>query len=520
MIIFTDPGSTFDNPESRYPLGGHPNQWYIQRGSVLTLPYPGDPLTPFEPATRHAPRLDPAEVALPTIPSQPIGWGAAREILARMEGPEVPDDSWKGGLPETYRLTGGENLKVRLRIDQDRILTRAYNIVATLPGSEFPEQTLIIGAHYDAWSFGSGDPCSGTMLVLEAARAFAEAAQRGDRPKRTIKFACWGAEEFGIIGSTEYVELHRADLTDNALAYLNLDMATMGPRFGASSSPSLKPLLFSAAAAVEIPAGLPATEGAATLYDDWFARTAGNGNEPGVGFLGGGSDHVGFLCHLGIPSIGASMWGAPGASYHSNYETLTWYHHVVGDDYLPGTALGRFVTTFASRLANADLLPFNAARYGLDLRAHLADLSARAVAAGFFPEPMTDEAPHFIPPLRRLAARADALHTRALSVERLLNEALASERLTDAELAAVNDILLHLERAWIRADGIPGRPWYRSLFAATDEDSGYDPWPLPGLRCAVDYADAALLDAEAAAVANVLERLERRLNAIEEIAGR
>ncbi|HEX2164024.1 MAG TPA: M28 family peptidase, partial [Thermoanaerobaculia bacterium] len=358
LVIYGDPEDGGYVRGRMWPEGGWANGTAIQRGSVLTLPYPGDPLTPFVPALATddaagggaaVERLDPDAVDFPGIPVQPVGWAAAAEILSRMTGPAVPEE-WQGALPFNYRLTGGDELRVRLRVEQERRLVRTANVVGTLVGERFPEQKVIVGCHHDAWSFGAGDPNAGSILVLEAARAFAQAAREGRRPDRSIVFAHWAAEEFGILGSVEWVEAHAADLAENAVAYVNLDMAAMGPRFRASATPSLAELVI-AASREAAQAGAPET----TVFAAW----AGDEGEPRLGALGGGSDHVGFYGHLGVPSISLGAGGSPGVSYHTNYEDLAWYRRVVGDDYESARMLTEVVVTAAARLAEADLAPLD-----------------------------------------------------------------------------------------------------------------------------------------------------------------
>src|SRR5258707_1609915 len=173
-----------------------------------------------------------------------------------MTGKPVPA-GWQGGLPFTYRLTGGDALRVRLRVEQERRIVPTANVVATLRGARFPDQKVIVGSHHDAWTFGAADPGAGTIVVLEAARAFAEAAKRGAPPDRTLVFAHWGAEEFGLMGSTEWVEAVRAELLRGAVAYLNLDAASLGLELTASASPSLKELIGDVAGAAPPPNGAP-----------------------------------------------------------------------------------------------------------------------------------------------------------------------------------------------------------------------------------------------------------------------
>lgn len=464
LVIFTDPADAGYRRGDVWPTGGFANETYIQRGSILTLDYPGDPLTPFVDASpapmEDGERLDPADVALPTIPVQPIGWGAAWEIVRRMTGESAPGD-WQGGLPTHYRLGSneeGDSLKLRIQVEQERRLVDTANVVGTLRGTESPDEWVVVGSHHDAWSFGAGDPNSGSMLVTEAARAFAEAAKRGVRPKRSILFAHWGAEEFGIIGSTEWVEGKRRQLLDGAVAYLNLDGAAMGPRFASSASPSLKTMMEEIARVVEHPEG-------GTVWESWQQ----DGEAP-FGDLGGGSDHVAFYCHAGVPSAGVSGRGAPGSSYHSNYENLDWYRATVGDDYQPAEMLTHYVVRWAARLADTDLLPLDPARYGDDFVRHLDSM---------WEERPEDEAEKHT---KTLQAAAEGFAKTARDALQSLQQAQSEGRLDPDDLRRANDILLGMERLWLSDQGIPDRPWYRNLFAATDADSGYAPWMLPALR--------------------------------------
>ncbi|HZW10723.1 MAG TPA: M28 family peptidase, partial [Phycisphaerales bacterium] len=316
LLIFLDPGDTGYAKGDVYPRGGWQTDLCIQRGSIVTLPYQGDPLTPFVEATEDAERLDVDEVALPRIPVQPIGWGAARQILVRMEGPEAPAD-WQGGLPMSYRLTGGPDLRVRVNVQQERRIAKTANVIARMEGALYPDQWVIVGCHHDAWGFGACDPTCGLISLLESARSFAELAATGVRPARTVIFCAWGAEEFGIIGSSEWVEANYDKLREKAVAYINLDMASMGPEFGASASPSLRRLVEDAARLVP-----QARAAEKTVFEDWLARSprTDNPGRPSIGDLGGGSDHVGFVCHAGIPGISFGSGGSAGSSYHTAYD--------------------------------------------------------------------------------------------------------------------------------------------------------------------------------------------------------
>ncbi len=505
LVIYTDPGDGGYAQGLEYPEGGwaHPSQ--IQRGSLLTLPYPGDPLTPFAPATAEAERLDPASLDLPRIPVQPLGSRAAREILSRMTGPAVPR-GWQGGLPFTYRLTGGLNVKVRLRVEQERRLFTTKNVVATLKGARWPDQKVIVGSHHDAWTFGAADPNAGTIAVLEAARSFAEAARRGQRPDRSIVFANWAAEEFGLLGSTEWVEAHRTELLAGAVAYINLDGAALGLEFGASASPSLKAVIADAARAVPQPGG-PAGQ---TVFDAWIARGV-DPDRPGaprMGDLGGGSDHVAFLCLLGIPSAGLSASGAAGTAYHSAYDDLAWYRKIVGSDYASAALVTRMTSLVLARLANADLLPLDVPAYGLEAPRLVADFAADARRHGLAAD------------LGQVAAAARELAHRGRTFLAPFQERLAAGSIEERDLFRLNERLRLAERAWADPAGLPGRPFFRNQYVATDEDSGYASWLLPAARRGLERRDPGEIDAGERRIVAAFGRIQDVLTSPLELGAR
>lgn len=471
VIMFNDPGFARDGA---YPDGPNMTPLTVQRGSVLTLDWTGDPLTPFEPAHttdsgRTVRRLDPDSVGLHTIPVLPIGYGAAERILSQMTGAAAPP-GWGGGLDVPYRLAGGEDLRVRINVRQPKGLVRAVNVIGTMRGTELPDEWVILGSHYDPWGFGALDPNGGTAMLMTLADALGELAREGCAPRRSIMIAHWDAEEYGIIGSTEWVEDVREELMQNTVAYINADASVSGPNFSASSSPSLKQPILDAARAVAYP------EGGGTVYDVW-ARGS-RGPEPAMGDLGGGSDHVAFYTHAGIPSAGLSMGGSNGV-YHSNYDNFAFFSKFSDPDFVYGPTLSRVDGILALRLANADILPYDVTRYGTDTEAHATRLEELAADHG-------------------LDVRLDALKAAA----RALAEAgRAWERARDALLAGgsspgdgageINTRLIALEKALLHPDGLQGRPWSRSLYASPDPFSGYASWMLPGLRYEIETGNAA-----------------------------
>jgi N-acetylated-alpha-linked acidic dipeptidase len=333
-------------------------------------------------------------------------------------------------------------------------------------------------------------------MLMTLADALGQLADEGCRPRRTIKIAHWDAEEYGIIGSVEWVEQFRDELAAHAIAYVNADSAVAGPRFGASSSPSLKAPLVAATKAVPY----PGTDG--SVYDWWLAR--GENDTPRLGNLGGGgSDHVGLYSHVGVPSASAGFGAERSGVYHSNYDNFAWFERFGDHEFVFGPTLAKVDGIFALRLANADVLPYDVRRYAIDLREHTETLVNMAEDRGLTID------------TERLDAATLALDEAAAAWVETRDDALATEFPAE-ELRAVNEMLIGLERAFIYDEGLQGRPWYRSLYASPDPFSGYASWMLPGLRYEVETESQEGLRFWATAYAEAVSELGRRVEALTE----
>ncbi|MGE5102415.1 MAG: M20/M25/M40 family metallo-hydrolase, partial [Deltaproteobacteria bacterium] len=239
LLIYSDPQDDGYVVGDVYPDGPMRNSAGVQRGSILNPD--GDPSTPGYASKPGAPRLTPEQMEISHIPVVPIGYGNAGELLKYVRGANVPR-GWQGGLPFRYHAGPGP-VRARVSVKDDRStkpLKPIYDTFGIVRGSEFPDELVIIGGHRDGWGPGAADNVSGTVSVLEAARAVAEEVKAGLRPKRTIIFATWDAEEWGLIGSTEFVEDDSLRLARDAVAYFNQDVAAQGSRFGGGGSPSLR----------------------------------------------------------------------------------------------------------------------------------------------------------------------------------------------------------------------------------------------------------------------------------------
>lgn len=509
LIIYTDPADSGWGRGLPWPEGVWAGEESIQRGSIMTLPYAGDPLSPMVEAKPGAEFLSPEEVEFPSIPVQPVGWAAAAQILSRMEGESV-SGKWQGGLPFRYRLEGGSKLRVQLEVEQERFFADTANVIGILRGSEEPERLVLIGSHHDAWGCGASDPTSGLITVLEAARILSQEVREHGPFRRSIAFAGWGAEEFGIIGSTEWVEADLNRAREDIVAYMNLDGAAGGIQLSASASPSLQSLITEIAA--ELPH--PASDNESAL-DIWRGRGSHPGFDemPRFGDLGGGSDHVGFLALGGVPCVGFNGGGSPGTAYHTNYDTRAWYRSAVGSDYAAAKLIAGGAILFATHLADAALLPLDMERTAPEVLRHLKNLSQRGRELGLF---KTDKR-QIVAGLARAEAAALQYGERAAEIAKRIQSASQAEDFDAQTLHAINELLMQLDRAWLDAEGLPDRPWFQNLFAAPDETSGYSSWMLPALRRAIEDRDRSALAREETRLLNVMSRLNQRLDELERI---
>lgn len=539
-LIYSDPEDDGYFQGDVYPEGGMRPPQGIQRGSVADMPlFPGDPLTPGIGATQDAERLPLDEApTLTQIPVLPISYADAQPILAALRGPVAPRE-WRGALPLTYHLGPGP-AKVRLQLEFDWSLHTAYNVVAKLPGEGRAEQWIVRGNHHDAWVNGATDPVSGMAAVLAEAKALGALYAEGWRPKRTLIYAGWDAEEPGLLGSTEWVEHNAEALRQHAAVYINTDSNSRG-FFNAGGSHTLERLVNEVARDVTDPqTGKSVRErsrAAMILYAGPEAqrRAAGGGDLP-IFALGSGSDYSPFLQHLGIASlnIGFSGEGQYG-QYHSIYDSFDHFRRFMDPGFDYGVALAKVGGRLVLRLANADRLPFEfgpladtVAGYvdeveelAATLRRETEEENERIANEVYalawdptegwaLPEPRQPVPFLNFAPLRNGLA---ALQEEVAEFERVAAGALD---LDGVDAAALDRALYSTERALTRASGLPRRPWYVHHIYAPGFYTGYGVKTLPGVREALEQRDWAeaqeqigvageVLEAAAAAVARATE---------------
>lgn len=465
-LIYSDPhedgffqGDVYPRGPFRPPLG-------IQRGSVMDMPVGvGDPLTPGWASEKGAKRLPRDEAkTLMKIPVMPLSYEDATPLLKSLNGPVAPE-SWRGALGFTYHIGPGPTT-VHMKLDFDWSQRPVYDVIATIPGAQFPDQWVIYGNHHDAWVNGASDPLSGASSLLETARVLAELRRQGWRPRRTIVFALWDAEEFGLVGSTEWVEKSRRELSRKLVAYINSDSNGRGT-INAGGSHSLE--AFSA----EVLRDVRDPVNGKSLLDSRHDRTR---DDFRLSALGAGSDYVPFLHHAGIASLNFGFGGADlGGVYHSIYDTFAWFTRFGDPDLLYGKALSQVTLTTLLRLAEAPLLPFEFTALARTISRYLEEIQKVAGKDGSRLE------------WKEGIAENNRLLTAAKGFE--FEYANALRRVASLSLerrAAFNQAIFRIERSLTTRQGLPGRPWFRHQLYAPGLFTGYGAKTLPGLREAVE----------------------------------
>lgn len=498
LMIYSDPADDGYVRGDVYPIGPMRPSQGIQRGSVMNPD--GDPSTPGYPSTTNAKRIPLSQMDVPHIPVLPISYGNATELLRGLMGKSIPQP-WQGGLPFRYHVGPGP-VQARMAVTTDATTNpykEIWDTFGVVRGSEFPDEIVMIGGHRDAWGPGAADNVSGIVSVLEAARAIAEQVKAGKRPKRTIVFATWDAEEWGLLGSTEYVEDDSLRLSKSAVAYLNQDDVAQGPNFSGGGSPSLRALLRDVAK--EVPD--PSRQG--SVYDVWRKRAnlAADSLEPQMGDPGGGSDFAGFYNHLGIP-IADWGFGGPTGVYHSAYDSYHWMSKFGDPNFEVHATTARIGAAMLLRIANSEILPYDYVefartmrRFGSQVDQVIADKRWKVSAAG-------------------LTTAIGRMEDAAVAFSAGRDRALTAQ-LAPGTAKQVNASLLEVERQLTRPQGLVTRPWFRNLIYAADENNGYSTMVLPSVNEAIRLGDQTAVGQELTDLAQRFDAATRALQMATEL---
>ncbi|KAK0630117.1 hypothetical protein B0T17DRAFT_490733 [Bombardia bombarda] len=533
VILYSDPGDDGDVTEEKgvttYPDGPARQPSSVQRGSTQFLSVaPGDPTTPGYPSKPGAPR-QPVESAIPSIPSIPISYVDALPILKALNGhgPKAEDFNkyWTRNTGLQYKGVDysvgptPDDVVVNLYNKQEYVTTPLWNVIGVINGT-IQDEVIIVGNHRDAWiAGGAGDPNSGSAVLNEMIRSFGEALSLGWKPLRTVVFASWDGEEYGLVGSTEWVEEYLPWLSKANVAYVNIDVGVRGTLFKASAAPLLHNVIYAATASVLSP---NQTVPGSTVFDEWDGK---------ISTMGSGSDFTAFQDFAGIPSIDVGFNGGledPVYHYHSNYDSFYWMQKY-GD---PGFTYHRTMTQvlglITAQLIDLPVLSLSAGDYADALGEYIKKvetkldgvLSPQALDISAMSEEAIVElrashrntssiidasdvpgAESFKESLKRLYVALWDLTKNAVELDehaKVLAEKVQEhipwwrfpERLKlGFAIRKVNTKYKYLERSFLFDEGLDGRPWFKHVVFAPGLWTGYAGAVFPGLVESIDSED-------------------------------
>lgn len=535
-IIYSDPADDGYTAGDVYPKGAYKSEYGVQRGSVMDMViYPGDPLTPGIGATKGAKRLDRKDAAtILKIPVLPISYHDAQPLLAALDGAVAPR-GWQGTLPITYHIGPGK-ATVHLKLEFNWDMVPAYDVIAKIKGSVWPDEWVMRGNHHDAWVNGADDPISGQSAMLDEAKALGDLLKTGWRPKRTIIYCSWDGEEPGLVGSTEFAEEHAKELQEKTVVYVNSDSNSRG-FLNSGGSQALEPFMDEVSRDVMDP------QTNTSVYNRRKARELVSASSlkdkkeildrkvHPLEALGSGSDFSSFLQHLGIPTLDLGFGGeGGGGDYHSIYDSYDDYVRFKDPGFSYGVALSETAGHAILRMANADVLPFDfrdlqstiekyanevseltdKMRENTTMENQLITTNAYSLAADPTKHELVPVAKGEVPkldftPLKR------ALDSLKKSADRMAAFwAVATQK--DSDNDKLNKRLYHAEQQLL-SDGLPRRPWYRHTIYAPGFYTGYGVKTLPGIREAIEQRNWAEAQDQITVVAQHIDNLAAYLNA-------
>ena len=534
-IIYSDPKDDGYGAGEVYPKGAYKNEFGVQRGSILDMViYPGDPLTPGIGSTENAKRLDRlSATSLLKIPVLPISYHDAQPLLEALEGPVAPAD-WRGGLPFTYHIGPGKS-KVHLKVDFDWKLKPAYDVIATMKGSQFPDEWVIRGNHHDAWVNGANDPISGQAALLEEAKAIGELVKTGWKPKRSLVYCAWDAEEPGLIGSTEWLEDHMTELQQKTVVYINSDGNGRG-FLNVEGSHALETMVTEITKDVIDPQTHVSVFERAKANNTVNASSVSDKKEAmgkttfSIGAMGSGSDYSAFIQHAGIPSLDMGYGGENGGGeYHSIYDSYDDYSRFKDPGFAYGVALSKTSGRAALRMANADALPFDFRTLYKTVYGYVKDLMNKTdqLRESTVTENEIIKSNLYglaNDPTEKLKAPKPKAEVPFIDFSPLQNALAELEKSTNAaaevwiksvsnqtEHAAMNKALYKAEQQLLAVGGLPKREWYKHTLYAPGFYTGYGVKTIPGVREAIEQRNWKEAKEQIAIVSEAILRLSMYL---------
>jgi len=448
---------------------------------------PGDPTTPGYPSKPGVPRTD-GNLSIPQIPSLPISYRDALPLLKALNGHGPKADSfnkyWQGGglayKGVDYNIgPSPSNLVLNLVNEQEYVTTPLWNVIGIINGT-IADEVIVLGNHRDAWiAGGAGDPNSGSAALNEVIRSFGAALSQGWKPLRTLVFASWDGEEYGLVGSTEWVEEYIPWLSASTIAYLNVDVGARGSHFTAAASPLLNDLLYNVTTLVPSP---NTTIPGQTVYDTWTSKQ--------IRTMGSGSDFTAFQDFAGIASLDIGFGAGPHDSvyhYHSNYDSFHWMDTQGDSTWQYHTTIAKIWALLAAKLCETPILPVSARTYATALEQYIHSVkTGAATASKISPHDFSFKAlEHASSNLTKLATSFDA-HTQHLTTLIATHPPSWWKFWQRIKLyyavRAANTKYKLLERQFLHPEGLDGgRDWFKHVVFAPGRWTGYAGATFPGL---------------------------------------
>ncbi|MBK6389365.1 MAG: M28 family peptidase [Saprospiraceae bacterium] len=535
-LIYSDPEDDGYTQGDVYPVGAFKPKDGAQRGSVMDMPvYPGDPLTPGYAATKDAKRLTKEEaVTIMKIPVLPISYEDAQPLLQALKGPVAPA-GWRGSLPITYHV-GPSTDKVHMNLKFNWDIKPLYNVIAKLPGSEYPDEWILRGNHHDGWVNGAADPLSGMVAELAEAKAIGELVKKGMKLKRTMVYCAWDGEEPSLLGSTEWTEFHADELRKKAVTYINTDGNSRG-FLGAGGSHTLEAMFNEVADKVIDP------QTGVTVKERTYARTIMNADPSArakllgnkymkLSALGAGSDWSGFLQFLGIASLNLGYGGeGSGGEYHSIYDSYDHFTRFKDPGFAYGVTLSKTAGRLMMRLSNAEVLPFEFNQLQKTINEYVEELKTmidkmrsetetenKLITENIYNLAKDPQKPYKSPDEKDLVPYINFSNLENTMVS-LKNSADAFQKLSANAMQAspdkqkeVNQLLFHIEQSLLQADGLPGRKWYKHQIYAPGLYTGYGVKTIPGVREGIEQRNFVQAQENIEIVAGTLNTYVSELN--------
>lgn len=492
VIIYSDPQEDGDitelNGYEAYPAGPARNPSAVQRGSVQFLSImPGDPTTPGYASKPGVERQSP-EHSIPSIPSIPISYTDALPLLKALNGhgPKASEfnEYWQGGglshKGVEYNIgPTPDDLVINLHNHQDYVTTPLWNVIGVIPGTILDE-VVILGNHRDAWvAGGAGDPNSGSAALNEVVRSFGVAVKAGWKPLRTIVFASWDGEEYGLVGSTEWVEENLPWLNVANAVYVNVDVAASGPSFSVDASPLLNKAIYEVTSLVQSP---NQTIKGQTVRDAWDGH---------ISSLGSGSDYTAFQEFAGIPSVSFGFSRGHNDAvyhYHSNYDSFDWMRRFGDPGWQYHVTSTKLFSLLGAYFSEKPVLGFNAADYATNLQKYVDNIKSHA-------EDLPEHTHFSFGPIESAISQFHAVAVEfdayAADLESHLGDDVPwyhwwKKLQLFFKIRGVNTKYKTLERKFLYADGLDGRSWFKHVIFAPGLWTGYAGATYPGLVESLD----------------------------------